>query len=223
MLNVCCLKSEEDILHRALDKTCKFLTAIEIDSKINIVNEIPSENTHELYLFSVQAATLFKQREISHTGVQKSIIFYTEDQEATIFELISLGFRFYLPVNFTEAQFIRTLTALLELDDYIWQNFYSPCFLQAKDVYQVYNTEISTREKEVLIHILDGLNTPKIAEKLKISSRTVEFHCKNLLEKFHVGSRLELVKLIVGSGLLCDEKQMFFCMLQNKSCDHILN
>lgn len=96
MLNVCCLKSEEDILHRALDKTCKFLTAIEIDSKINIVNEIPSENTHELYLFSVQAATLFKQREISHTGVQKSIIFYTEDLEATIFELISLGFRFYL-------------------------------------------------------------------------------------------------------------------------------
>ena len=47
---------------------------------------------------------------------------------------------------------------------------------------------LSTREKEVLQHIADGLTNPEIAAKLFISRHTVDSHRKNLLTKFGVNN-----------------------------------
>jgi DNA-binding NarL/FixJ family response regulator len=54
---------------------------------------------------------------------------------------------------------------------------------------------ISTREKEVLGLIADGLTNYQIAARLFISLHTVESHRKNLLIKFEANNTASLIKL----------------------------
>jgi len=54
---------------------------------------------------------------------------------------------------------------------------------------------LSSREKEVLQLIADGLTNPQIAAKLFLSLHTVDSHRKNLLTKFAVNNTAGLIKL----------------------------
>jgi two-component system, NarL family, nitrate/nitrite response regulator NarL len=53
---------------------------------------------------------------------------------------------------------------------------------------------ISSREKEILQLIADGLTNPQIAQQLFISLHTVDTHRKNLLAKFNVNNTAGLIK-----------------------------
>src|SRR5271157_1751582 len=55
--------------------------------------------------------------------------------------------------------------------------------------------DISRREREVLDLLLDNLANKEIASKLFISERTVKFHVSNLLSKFGVQRRADLIVL----------------------------
>jgi DNA-binding NarL/FixJ family response regulator len=54
---------------------------------------------------------------------------------------------------------------------------------------------LSRREKEVVQGLLDNLSNKEIASKLNISERTVKFHVSNLLQKFNVRRRADLIVL----------------------------
>jgi DNA-binding NarL/FixJ family response regulator len=55
--------------------------------------------------------------------------------------------------------------------------------------------EISRRERQVLDLLLENLSNKEIAAKLFVSERTVKFHVSNLLSKFGVQRRAELIVL----------------------------
>lgn len=55
--------------------------------------------------------------------------------------------------------------------------------------------EISRRERQVLDLLLENLSNKEIAAKLFVSERTVKFHVSNLLAKFGVQRRAELIVL----------------------------
>jgi len=61
---------------------------------------------------------------------------------------------------------------------------------------------ISTREKEVLQLIADGLTNPQIAAQLFISLHTVDSHRKNLLTKFGVSNTATLIKIAVRNNMV---------------------
>lgn len=76
-------------------------------------------------------------------------------------------------------------------------------FQQKKKMESTYGTvEITDREKEVLALIAQEYTTGEIAEKLFISSHTVESHRKNLISKLSVRSAAGLVKYAVRMGLV---------------------
>lgn len=54
---------------------------------------------------------------------------------------------------------------------------------------------LSPREREVLECLLANLSNKEIAKKLNISERTAKFHVSNLLAKFDVRRRMDLVML----------------------------
>jgi len=54
---------------------------------------------------------------------------------------------------------------------------------------------LSTRETQVLDRLLENLSNKEIAAKLNISERTVKFHVSNVLTKFGVGRRADLILL----------------------------
>jgi DNA-binding NarL/FixJ family response regulator len=56
-------------------------------------------------------------------------------------------------------------------------------------------TNLSRREQEVLDSLLENLSNKEIASKLNIAERTVKFHVSNLLSKFSVRRRADLILL----------------------------
>jgi DNA-binding NarL/FixJ family response regulator len=59
---------------------------------------------------------------------------------------------------------------------------------------------LSRREKEVLDTVLESLSNKEIAGRLNISERTVKFHVSNLLAKFSVQRRADLILLSFQSA-----------------------
>jgi DNA-binding NarL/FixJ family response regulator len=62
------------------------------------------------------------------------------------------------------------------------------------------SADLSRREQEVLGSLLENLANKEIGNKLNISERTVKFHVSNLLSKFGVRRRADLI-------LLCYQKR----------------
>jgi DNA-binding NarL/FixJ family response regulator len=56
-------------------------------------------------------------------------------------------------------------------------------------------TNLSRREQEVLDSLLENLANKEIASRLNIAERTVKFHVSNLLSKFGVRRRADLILL----------------------------
>ena len=56
-------------------------------------------------------------------------------------------------------------------------------------------SELSRREQEVLSSLLENLANKEVASRLNISERTVKFHVSNLLAKFGVRRRADLILL----------------------------
>ncbi|OYW20607.1 MAG: DNA-binding response regulator [Sphingobacteriales bacterium 12-47-4] len=75
--------------------------------------------------------------------------------------------------------------------------------LSAADKQEMNNLPVlSSREKEVLVLIADGLTNPQIASKLFISLHTVDSHRKNLLTKFQVNNTAGLIKLAAKFNMI---------------------
>jgi two-component system, NarL family, response regulator NreC len=60
---------------------------------------------------------------------------------------------------------------------------------------------LSVREKEILHMIVEGATTKEIAHKLFISTRTVESHRKNILQKLDVKNFISLMKVVLGNDV----------------------
>jgi FixJ family two-component response regulator len=56
---------------------------------------------------------------------------------------------------------------------------------------------LTPKERQIAAMVVAGKSSPKIAEELDISVRTVENHRSRLMEKLHVDSAVELVKLFL--------------------------
>ena len=70
-------------------------------------------------------------------------------------------------------------------------------------------TFLTTRERECLLLLVEGLDTAGIAAKLGVSSATVRTHVQSLMTKLGVHSRLEAASYAVRYGLLDDEESHF--------------
>ncbi len=60
---------------------------------------------------------------------------------------------------------------------------------------------LSTRESEVLKQIADGYSTKEIAFALGVSTKTIESHRMNLMEKLQINNVAELTKYALREGL----------------------
>lgn len=67
---------------------------------------------------------------------------------------------------------------------------------QAVEETQDLLSSLTRRERQIMDCLLEGANTKEIGTKLKLSTKTVDFHRRNLLEKMHVDSLVELAQTV---------------------------
>jgi len=53
---------------------------------------------------------------------------------------------------------------------------------------------LTSREQEVLAHLLQGETNEQISSKLNVDISTIKFHNKNIFRKMHVSNRIELMR-----------------------------
>ena len=64
------------------------------------------------------------------------------------------------------------------------------------------NSELTIREKEILKMYAEGLSNKEIADKLKISIRTVETHKNNIMQKNNFKSTVDLIKYALKNNII---------------------
>jgi two-component system, NarL family, response regulator LiaR len=62
--------------------------------------------------------------------------------------------------------------------------------------------DLTEREREVLVMMIEGLNNVQIAGRLTVSPSTIKSHVSNILSKLGVASRTEAVTLALRNGIV---------------------
>jgi DNA-binding NarL/FixJ family response regulator len=116
----------------------------------------------------------------------------TFNQQSFIQKIMDNGASGYVLKNATQSELMEAITEVVNGRTYL--SFEAAQTLQK----QKDNTIVITRrEKEVLELIASGMTNNEIAQKLFVSSSTVDTHRKNLLAKFEVKNTASLIKMAV--------------------------
>jgi DNA-binding NarL/FixJ family response regulator len=119
--------------------------------------------------------------------------------EAEAFPLLRLGVKGLLKYEEAEGQLLRAVQAVSAggfwVPRQLLSRFVDILLQEQPKGGRDSSTQISGREQEVLNALLQNLSNKEIANKLFISERTVKFHVSNLLSKFRVQRRADLIVL----------------------------
>jgi len=131
--------------------------------------------------------------------IETPVIMLSMYEDANIIkESFNHGAAGYLSKNSDRDEIIKALTNCLNGKEFVNKNLLKEDKISSvnKDKYQT-KYSLSTREREVLGHILNDEKNSAIAGILKISKRTVETHRKNIMVKLDVKTPVALAQLAI--------------------------
>jgi DNA-binding NarL/FixJ family response regulator len=120
--------------------------------------------------------------------------------DSTAFPLLELGARGLLDYSEAARHLPEAISVVAKGEYWVEQHLFSR-FLDSfvhknrRRLVKPQSPCLSSREREVLECLLKKFSNKGIAGKLSISERTVKFHVSNLLAKFNVKRRVDLIML----------------------------
>ncbi|WP_448520494.1 response regulator [Rhodoflexus sp.] len=134
----------------------------------------------------------------------KVVILSMHTEEAYVKRAIEMGVSGYLTKDISRLELVRAIHAVYEGENYfsdaisrVMMNTMIKKARRPNNLDKPAESRLTAREKEIIRHILDGLSSPEIAEKLFISHRTVENHRANIMNKLKVRNTIELVRKVL--------------------------
>lgn len=129
--------------------------------------------------------------------------------EDFVINSVKAGASGYLPKNTTHEELSEAINNIHQGKDYFSKTISEKLFteMMRRTKVGVSQTEseeaiITSREKEILTKVAEGLSNAVIAEQLHISIRTVETHKTNLFKKLGFSSTVDLVKYAIKHHLI---------------------
>jgi len=122
------------------------------------------------------------------------------EQRHVVDQMLAAGANGFILKSSDTSEILEAIKQILSGNSYISQSVAD--LLKGKFPTNSDLPILTRREVEVLKLIADGLTNQEIAEKLFISSWTVDSHRKNLLLKFNAKNTAILVKTAVTSGII---------------------
>jgi two-component system, NarL family, nitrate/nitrite response regulator NarL len=129
----------------------------------------------------------------------KTIAMSTFKERSYISQMIQNGASGYLVKSASKEEIEEAILSVYEGKLYMSLDIN----LSSSDKQELDNIPtLSSREKEVLQLIADGMTNPQIAAKLFLSMHTVDSHRKNILTKFAVNNTASLIKLAAKFNMI---------------------
>ncbi|VEP15678.1 Response regulator protein VraR [Hyella patelloides LEGE 07179] len=125
----------------------------------------------------------------------KIIILTTYDTDEDIYRGLQAGARGYLLKDTTSKELTTAIRAVYQGKKYVPQE------VAMKLAERITNSELTSREMEVLKLLTKGRSNQEIGSILKITEGTVKFHVNNILSKLDVGDRTQAVITAFKRGL----------------------
>jgi DNA-binding NarL/FixJ family response regulator len=181
-----------------IDKAVNGIEALEIIKK-GVVDFI----ILDISMPEMDGIELSKILKKQHPDV-KILIVSTHSNVMIVSRLIRIGVNGYLLKNAAKEELLKAINTIASGENYFAEELEEKHLSNSSKIEkQVSNlTELSSREKEILVLIAHEYNTAEIAEKTFISLNTVNTHRRNLLSKLNAKNTAGLVKYAVENGLV---------------------
>lgn len=133
------------------------------------------------------------------------------EDDQYFFEMLQAGASGYLPKRAAPDELVRAIRTVSRGEVFLYPSLATRLVRSyvggdAGDDSVALVSDLTPREKEVLVLIAEGLTNPEIAEQLVISVKTVDRHRENIMRKLNLHSRIDLVKYALRQGLIALEE-----------------
>lgn len=137
----------------------------------------------------------------------KIVMVTVSDDIVDLFESIKNGAQGYLLKHVEHDSWIPYLKAIMNDDVQIDKPIAKQILQEFSNHHLIAENKrdsLSTREREILTLVANGLTNKEISTRLEISEYTVKNHLKNLFQKLHLNNRVQLAKYAYEHGYLRD-------------------
>ncbi|MBP8128013.1 MAG: response regulator transcription factor [Candidatus Hydrogenedentes bacterium] len=196
-------------LRALLEQEEEFLVVGETGSGVDTL-KLLNEKDVDVLLLDISMPGLPGQRVArealrAHPGLSIVVLTMHED-EYYLQELLRVGVRGYVLKKSTGSELVQAIRAVHRGNVYIDPTLaglvVSPYVGRPASRARDPVTLLTPREKEVCTLLAYGHTNAEVAEKLRISDRTVETHRTNIMAKLELKSRADLVRYAIDNGLL---------------------
>jgi DNA-binding NarL/FixJ family response regulator len=142
------------------------------------------------------------KKELPHVQVLMQTVFEDDDR---VFDSICAGASGYILKNFLNTKLIESIKELQFGGSPMSPSIARKVLTKMQQIPQpasAPNYHLTSREKEVLACIVNGLAYKMIADQLNISYETVRSHVKKIYEKLHVASLTEAVAKAINQRIV---------------------
>lgn len=115
--------------------------------------------------------------------------------------MVKMGVHGYLLKNTGKTELVNAIKQLYENGQYYSGEVAAKLAAGIRE-HEEKTIKLTTREKEVLQLVFEGLSTLEISEKLFLSHRTVETHRSNLLSKTETKNTAQLINFGLKNGYI---------------------
>jgi DNA-binding NarL/FixJ family response regulator len=189
-------------LENLFNQTEGMKTVLSLSNLLNVISElskqIPDIILMDIGLPHISGIEGVHTVKSSYPQIQVMMFTVFEDDEK-IFEAIRAGASGYLLKKTPPEEIVASIQELFHggapmsasIARKVIQSF------QTKPASRLVDYNLTTREKEILYSLVEGLSYKKIAEKYFVSISTVRTHICNVYQKLHVNSKSEAVAKVL--------------------------
>ena len=189
-------------LEQLFNRTSNMKCVASLNNLLNVVSEF-QKNQPDIVLMDIGLPSINGiegVRTVKSNFENIQVIMFTvfEDDEK-IFEAIRSGASGYLLKKTPPEEILDAINELYEggapISPSIARKVIQAFQVKPSSVLEDY--QLTSREKEILYALVDGLSYKKIAEKYFVSIHTVRSHISSIYEKLHVNSKSQAVAKVL--------------------------
>lgn len=209
------LADDHAMIRQAIARALADVAGFQIAGQANTAEEaldVVAQQAPQVVLMDISmpgmggvAATEAIRKEHPQVGV---LILTIHDREDYLFQALRAGASGYILKGAGLEELIEAIQTIARGDIYIYPAMVPKLvtdYLQRAESGGQEADELSrltSREREILRFIAEGVGNSKIAEALTLSPHTVRRHREHIMEKLNLHSKAELIRFAVRRGLL---------------------